>query len=41
MPSRKRPRQQWQYTVPKSALFAVNAMQEVPMGTRSILEFFA
>ena len=41
MPSRKRPRQQWQCTVPKSALFAINTMQEVPMGTRSILEFFA
>ena len=39
-PAMKCPRQQWQQTVPKSVLFAMETMESVPHGPRTILEFF-
>ena len=38
--SRKRPRQQWQMSVPKSVRFAIDTGEEIASGSRSLLEFF-
>lgn len=38
-PARKRPKQQWQCTIPKSVLLAMETMQSFPHGSRTILEF--